>query len=51
MERKDLEELAKSQGISFRLERNGLLILHGDEKKVKNLIKKIAEKMGKEKKK
>lgn len=50
-ERKDVEELAKSLELSFRLEGNGLLIIHGDEKKIKDLIQRIAEKIGKTKKK
>ena len=50
-ERRDVEELARSLGLSSRLERNGSLILHGDEKKIKDLVQKIAEKAGKAKKK
>jgi len=47
-ERKDVEELVKSLELSYRLE-NGSLIIHGDEKKIKELVRMIAEKTVKKK--
>ena len=49
-ERKDIEELVKKLDLSHRLEAESLII-HGDEKRIKELVKMIAEKTGKRKKK
>ncbi len=41
--REEMKKLAKENGLSYRLEKNGYIIVYGDKENIKSLVKRLAE--------
>ena len=41
--REEMKELAEENGLSYRLEQNGYILVHGDKENMKLLVKRLAE--------
>jgi hypothetical protein len=41
--REEMEKLVGENGLSYRLEQNGYILVHGDKEKIKSLVKRLTE--------